>query len=416
MKSSFAFSPLRAVVLFVLLLTLIGLPRTLAQQGIQSAYVDEASSRLPGGLFPGLAIAVGDVDNDNDVDVYVGTDVGPARDILLINDGRGRFENDAVRRLPPKEADAFTRGVRLVDLDGDGDLDVLVALARQISGTTQVAGEGNQVFINNGQGFFSDESTVRMPGLTLLERDDRSYDVAAGDVNGDGAADFFFANLAEASRLWINNGRGVFSNAPDFLPTTIDSLNSTSTDMGDVDGDGDLDLIIGVGIVREGLPHLLINDGQGRFDDQTTFRLAQEIAVNALDSRFVDVDGDGDLDLFFCNFPTRAVLLINNGQGFFSDETSLKLPIEAASCTGLDVGDFDGDGDLDIALGRNPNDPITRRNVLLINSDGQGHFIATPLSGDGGGFDVAFFDADGDGDLDLIGFNKGEHHLWINKR
>ena len=416
MKSFFSWDRFRGVALTVLLLAVTGLPSALGQQGIESGYVDEAALRLPDNLFPGLVLAVGDVDADGDVDVYIGTDVGPARDMLLINDGRGRFENDATRRVPPKEADAFTRGIQLVDLDGDKDLDILVALARQIPGTTQIAGEENQIFINNGQGFFNDESNTRMPGLTLVERDDRSYSIAAGDLNGDRATDFFVANLGEPSRLWLNNGRGIFANSPDLLPPTVQSLNSTSTDLGDVDGDGDLDAILGVGIVREGVPHLLINQGQGNFDDQTTFRLSAEVAVNSLDSRFVDVDGDGDLDLIFCNFPTRAVLLTNNGQGFFSDETAQKLPIEAASCTGLDVGDFDNDGDLDIALGRNPNDPIVRRNVLLINSDGKGHFIATPLSGEGGGFDVAFFDADGDGDLDLIGVNEGEHHLWINKR
>jgi hypothetical protein len=368
-------------------------------------------------LLPGLSLAVGDVDNDGDPDIYMGTDVGPSRDVLLINDGRGIFEDDSTRRLPPKEADNFTRGVRLVDIDGDGDLDALVALARRVAGTEQVAGEQNKIFINDGRGFFKDETTVRMPGVLVTEADDPSYDLAAGDVNGDGAPDFFVANnLGRPDRLWVNDGRGIFSEKTSFLPGSAETLSSTSTDMGDVDGDGDLDIIVGVGVIREGVPHLFINDGTGRFDDQTTLRISNEAQLNSMGVRFVDVDGDGDLDVVLCNKPTRAALLINNGVGFFSDETTRQLPYEASACTSVDIGDFDDDGDLDIALGRDPDDPIRRLNTLLINSDGEGRFIATLLPGNGGAFAIVFLDADGDGDLDLLGVNRGEHHFWINKR
>ena len=401
----------------VLTAALFGPPAALGQRGLESGYVDEASTRLPAMLLPGLALAIGDVDGDGDLDVFMGTDIGPSRDVLLLNDGRGFFEDDSVRRLPPKEADVFTRGAQLADLDNDGDLDLVIALARRDPGTGRVSGERNQIFINDGRGFFKDETAVRMPGVPVTEQDDPSYSVVAGDINGDGALDFFVANnLNRPDRLWTNDGRGIFSDQSTFLPPTAETLSSASADMGDIDGDGDLDIVVGVGVAREGVPHIFINDGSGRFDDQTNYRLGNEQRLNSWQTRLIDVDGDRDLDLIFCNTPTRAMLFTNNGLGFFSDETTLKFPFDAAACMSVDAGDFDGDGDLDLALGRDPDDPTVRRNLLLINSDGLGHFIATPLTGDGGANAIAFFDADGDGDLDLIGVNRGEHHLWINKR
>ncbi len=396
---------------------LTGPSHVLGQRGVESGYVDEASIRLPAQLLEGLTLAIGDVDNDGDLDVFMGTNIGPSRDVLLLNDGRGFFEDDSVRRLPPKEADVFTRGAQFADLDNDGDLDLVIALARRDPGTGQVSGERNQIFINDGRGFFKDETEVRMPGIPVIEQDDPSYSVVAGDVNGDGALDFFVANnLNRPDKLWFNDGRGVFRDQSAFLPASAETLNSASADMGDIDGDGDLDLVVGVGVAREGVPHLFLNDGTGRFDDQTTFRLGNEQRLNSWQTRLIEVNGRPGLDLFLCNTPGRAMLFVNNGLGFFSDETVRSLPFDAAACRSVDAGDFDGDGDLDLALGRDPEDPIARNNLLLINSDGQGRFIATPLPGNGGAYAIAFFDADGDGDLDLIGVNRGEHHLWINKR
>lgn len=89
------------------------------------------------------------------------------------------------------------------------------------------------------------------------------------------------------------------------------------------------------------------------------------------------------------------------------------LPIDAEDCRSLAIADYTGDGKPDVALGRDPKD--ARANLLLINSDGQGHFIASPLPGDGGANDIAAIDADGDGKLDLIVVNNGQDHLLMNR-
>ncbi len=398
---------LRGGILVSLILLAAG--TAMGQQGIFVNLANEPS-RIPDFLGEGRGIAVGDVDGDNDLDIFVGTDEGNARDRLLINDGSGRFEDDTTRRMPPKSGFAFTEDVDFVDLENDGDLDLLIAQARPDGG------DQNLAFVNDGRGFFANETLLRLPGGPTGPMD-RTYGIATGDVNGDGFADAYIANgFSTPDFLLVNDGTGKFRDNSSALPISAKSLNSISPEFVDVDGDGDLDLWIGTGGTAEFVPHIFINDGLGRFDDQTQFRLSTEISANAYSSRFADFDGDGDQDVVFCNTPGRARLMINNGFGFFRDETTLRLPFDAAACHGLATGDYDADGDPDIALGRNPDDSLLRSNLLLINSDGLGHFIATPLTADGGGFSAAFFDADEDNDLDLIFLNKQEHQLWINRQ
>ena len=406
LESSHSRTALRVFVLSIAVIAVASFTDVIGQPFLNLA---NQSDRIPQFLGDGRAVAIGDVDGDGDLDIFVGTDDGPARDRLLINTN-GEFVDDTTRRMDPKSGFAFTEDADFADIENDGDLDIIIAQA------TVDGGQQNLVFVNNGQGFFSNETLQILPvgsGGTM----DRTFGVATGDVNGDGFVDIYFANaFTTGDNLFINDGTGRFRDNSSSLPTSANSLNSISPEFGDVDGDGDLDLMIGTGGNAEFVPHIFINNGLGTFSDQTEFRFSTEVSANAFATELVDVDGDGDLDALFCNFPGRARIMINNGAGFFRDETDLRLPFDAASCTALDAGDFDDDGDLDIALGRDPFDSTSRLNLVLINSDGAGNFIAAPLTplGDGGGFSTAWFDADQDDDLDLIFLNEGEDQLWIN--
>lgn len=395
--------------LTTLLLVWLVLPAAFGQQGIFVNFANEPT-RIPAFLGEGVGIAIGDVENDGDLDIFVGTSEGNARDRLLINNGNGFFEDDTTRRMPPKSGFAFTEDADFADIDNDGDLDIIIAQARPDSG------DQNLVFVNDGAGFFANETLLRLPvgsGGTM----DRTYGIATGDVNGDGNVDIYIANgFTTGDQLLINDGSGRYRENSSSLPRSATFLNSIAPEFADVDGDGDLDLMIGTGGNAEFVPHLFINDGLGRFDDQTEFRFSSDRSANAFATEFVDIDGDGDLDVMFCNFPGRASLWVNNGEGFFRDETELRLPFNASSCTSLASGDFDEDGDFDVAMGRDPDDDQLGPNLVLINSDGLGHFIGTPLlQGDGGGFSAAFFDIDEDEDLDLLFLNKLEHQLWVNR-
>ncbi len=398
LRRAYRWTPILALLALMLIM-----PTTLAQRGPGTPFADETSTRLPANLGTGVSVAVADVNGDGFPDIYIGTDVGSARDHLLINDGTGHFKDEAVRRLPPRDSFGFVRSAQFVDVNGDGNPDLFLTQAAPDRGLQ------NLLFINKGDGTFRDETASRLPKVN-----DRSYGLIAADLNGDGSPDLFVANsFTSQDRLYLNDGQGFFREQTTFLPSSAGSLNSTSVALGDINGDGSPDLAVGVGVIREGTPHLFINDGTGRFDDQTTFRLGGIEQPNSFSTQLVDLNGDGTLDLFLCNIPGRAVLFTNNGKGFFSDVTSQLLPLEAEDCRSSVIGDYNGDGKPDIVMGRDPQD--RRPNELLVNSDGQGHFIASPLPGDGGANAIASLDVEGDGDLDLLIVNNGKDHLLINR-
>ncbi|MGW8268498.1 MAG: FG-GAP repeat domain-containing protein, partial [Longimicrobiales bacterium] len=138
---------------------------------------------------------------------------------------------------------------------------------------------------------------------------------------------------------------------------------------------------------------------------------------------FGDVDGDGDLDLLFANVSAfvdgadpRNRLLINDGRGFFTDETEDRLPPDTESSFDGDFRDLDGDGDLDIVTGNSDVDLSQRRIAPALFqaylNDGTGHFSHATLQvfGEGitgTGFDLEFGDFDGDGLEDVYLASRG---------
>lgn len=206
-------------------------------------------------------------------------------------------------------------------------------------------------------------------------------------------------------------------------------------DVGDVDRDGDADLWV-ADCGREG-DQLLLNDGDGRFDDVTEERLARPDASGhwrrtsfGEDVVFADVDGDDDLDAYVNSDLSNRVsadvepeaLFINDGTGRFVDEIEDRLPMDVIRRQGTSdlaaFGDLDGDGDLDLVrITRAPIEasPIEQngRTGLFLN-DGTGVFTdATDrLPDDAGSFSEWFglADVDQDGDEDVVLSNLQVEH------
>lgn len=372
----------------------------------EALYEDVTSTHLPSGVLNGLSMdaGVGDLDGDGDLDIVIANEFNP--NILLLNDGSGRF-TDGSARLPAADRDSEDVGV--ADFDGDGDLDIVV-----VSEDDRV----NELYFNDGSGRFTDEGH-RLPvqGTT--------NGVVVADLTGDGFPDILLANNGQDTFL-VNDGEGNFvDETAERLPRSGDVTQDL--ELGDVDGDGDMDLVV----ANEGPNALHLNDGEGRFEADTTRIPMREAPEETREADFGDVDGDGDLDLLFANVSAfvsdadpRNRLLINDGSGRFTDETASRLPAADISSFDGDFADVDGDGDLDIItanadvdLGAGRIAPSRYRAYL---NDGEGVFAEATAEvfgrAMGTGFDLEFADFDGDGLADFYLASRGTADRLLIRR
>lgn len=243
-----------------------------------------AAGRLPNVRFQTRSMGLGDVDGDGDLDLVCGnhrTQPQGATNRLYLNDGAGTFISAPRAWLPP-DFDS-THGLALADVDADGDLDLFCGNGN-IGSLSQ-----NRLYLNDGRGRFTDV-TGRLPvesGWT--------YAVAARDVDGDGDVDLLCGNFNQ-NRLYSNDGTGRFADVT-ASQVPVDSDSTFSVALIDADGDGDLDWFCGN---FRGQNRLYLNDGRGSFSDATASRLpADSDTTNAVVS--ADVDGDGDPDLLSGN-------------------------------------------------------------------------------------------------------------------
>lgn len=125
--------------------------------------------------------------------------------------------------------------------------------------------------------------------------------VAAGDIDGDGWCDLFFAGLGGSSRLYRNRGHWQFEDVTDTAGVACRGLDATGAALVDVDGNGNLDLIVNS---LGGGTHLFFNDGQGHFREAGP-PLNPDRGGTSL--ALADIDGDGDLDLYITNYRRSTV-------------------------------------------------------------------------------------------------------------
>lgn len=255
----------------------------------------------------------------------------------------------------PPSINAHGGPTALFDIDGDGDLDLLVGTE-----TTPL-----RLYENDGSGRFTDITAAA--GLSGVEQssDQRLFAFAVGDIDNDGDPDLYIGMQDAEDYLFANDGSGRFS---DVTATSglVGTRPTNGADFGDFDEDGDLDLYVGHYIREPRFPFhvpepnaLYLNRGDGTFEEVTRqYRVGGgDIggAGTSLVVRWTDYDQDGDLDLLECNdFGAnvgRSRLYQNTGdprpdRRFVDVSAAMNIDL-GIYCMSITPGDYDRDGDLD---------------------------------------------------------------------
>ena len=354
--------------------------------------------------FPSLqtdtrSVVLGDVDGDGDLDLLTGNSDGyyafanlPNQNRLYLNDGAGRFADVTATHLPTSSDD--TTSIALGDVDGDGDLDVVIGNTHDYYGPRQ-----NRLYLNDGSGTFVDATVGHLPAIA-----DYTLAIALGDLDGDGDIDIIFGGWP--TRVLLNDGVGHYSDTQ-ALSVPSGSSFMFGLDLADIDDDDDLDLVC----VNGAQSTLFRNDGAGVFQDITQSHMPANTNWNSTSVALADVDGDGDIDMALGAHAsivpggqvppmlvgTQDRLCLNNGNGVFVDATATHLPAILDYTSSLLFGDLDDDGDLDLLAVTG----IVSRQWL---NDGAGTFTDATATGMQmvSCSEAALGDIDGDGDLDIV--------------
>ncbi|MCL4191841.1 MAG: VCBS repeat-containing protein [Thermoguttaceae bacterium] len=339
----------------------------------------------------GLGVTVADYDNDGDQDLYL-NNFGP--NVLYRNNGDGTF-SDVTTLAGVDRGSRVGAGACFLDIDADGDLDLYAAsyvdfqpeknVVRMVGphrfhpGPADFPPMRDYLFRNNGDGTFADASEAA--GIAAVSG--AGMGMISFDCDDDGDSDVFVCNDHGANFLFLNDGRGQFTEMALASGLAFDLYGNANghmaPDCGDYNGDGLLDIY--VTDYASQMPILYHNLGGGLFEDATRAARAGSGAFPHVKwgTGFVDFDLDGDADLFiatghfmdnlrFIDDRTspelRNILLMNNGDGKFIDVSSRSgsgLEVVASS-RGAGFDDLDNDGDVDVAILNSNDRPTILRN------------------------------------------------------
>ena len=316
-------------------------------------------------------------------------------------------------------------GAAFFDYDNDSYLDLYFVNGADLPGSESEESPTNRLYRNNGDGTFTDVTEIAGVG-------DKSYGVGCcvGDYDNDGYLDLYVTNFGK-NRLYRNNGNGTFTDIAD-QANVGDMRWGASCAFADYDNDGHLDLYVtnyiqyqldknkiceNKGVRTYCNPQEYIgeadvlyrNNGDGTYAEVTQAAGVYQPRSRGLGVVWGDYNNDGYSDIYVANDTNENHLFRNNRDGSFSDEAffagvALSEDGEMGSGMGVDFGDYDNDGRLDIMVTNFADEVAT-----LYHNDGDGFFSdASYISGTGEstytslGWSVCFLDYDNDGVKDIF--------------
>lgn len=277
--------------------------------------------------------------------------------LLVTQDTRGAFTL-ATRRLLPTIDVGSEAMPHLADLDGDGDLDLLIG--NKIATDSDASGNIT---------WFENVGTTAAPSFVdrglLPMRDEFHYAPVVADLDGDGLPDLVLGTWRDRVQWWRNTGtneKPAFTLADSALITLTRGSN-TAPSLADLDGDGDLDMIVGE---ASGQLNLYRNTGTRtapRFE--LVSDVFQDIDVGRRSAPLLaDLDGDGHVDLLLGSEDGDIQFWRNAGD---TDGIRFERQPDLGMSTGpfstLTIGDLDGDGDLDLLIGTSSGGVLYFENV-----------------------------------------------------
>ena len=305
---------------------------------------------LPGGNKGNTrSIALGYFDNDGNVDVIIGN--YRQSNLLLMGTRTGNPENLFSDPLSFSGGKS-TRTIRLGDVNGDGFIDIFCGNERE---------ESNELLLNNGNITFN---SVPLPYGVATSASCAAF----GDVTGNGSLDLIIGNDMSKNHIFLNDGSGNFTKAI-VLPSSDSSTRALA--LADLAGGRTLNIVVGNAFQRIALVENN-PDEDGSFLEPIS--LPGEGISSTQAVSLGDLNNDGNIDIAFIQADLGIDILINRGDGTFLDRRSLPFLDRRSltstmqtsndyKSTAIEMVDVNNDGFTDIIIGNNGGE-----NNLLLNS------------------------------------------------
>jgi hypothetical protein len=247
------------------------------------------------GVRGNSALALADVDGDNDLDLMLTGWSGARTTELHLNDGSGTFTLNTSSSFLLYDGGS----IDFADVDGDGDNDVLLTGKESVSNAAL-----SELYLNNGSGTFTLDATA-----TATIENVRSSDAQFADIDGDGDLDVIVSGWNESNGVTklYTNASGVFS-----LHAALEGFTTPRIDFTDLDNDSDMDLVLSGKQDTSGVAEteIYLNDSSGNF----TITTDTVLGTRSGDIASADIDGDGDNDLVISGWDetSRNIKLYTN--------------------------------------------------------------------------------------------------------